>query len=437
MKRKLYDELLKWKNETNNVKPLMVLGARQVGKTYIIQEFCKNEFQNYISVNLLEDNKIVDLYNSNQNSSEKFMKLKVLLDFDIERENTILFIDEIQESEKLISELKYFCEKHNNVRVICAGSLLGVKLKRTRFSFPVGKVNMITMYPMDFEEFLWAMGKELLIDEIRKCYKDNKKMANPIHDKALDLYRIYQITGGMPESVKNMVDVKCDVIKYDRNILSNIIESYFKDMDKYVENNSEALKIERTYKSIPSQIANLANKFQYSKIVSGAKARTYETALDWLEASNIVIKSNYVTLPEIPLNGFIKLDTFKLFLNDIGILNNLLDIKYEDILLDNLSLYKGSIVENYVATQLLCNGYSLYYWQSNGKAKIDFLIYTKDGIIPIEVKAGDSIQSKSLNVYRERFNPKYSIRISTRNFGFDENKKMKSIPLYAVFCIKD
>lgn len=365
------------------------------------------------------------------------MKLKVLLDFDIERENTILFIDEIQESEKLISELKYFCEKHNNVRVICAGSLLGVKLKRTRFSFPVGKVNMITMYPMDFEEFLWAMGKELLIDEIRKCYKDNKKMANPIHDKALDLYRIYQITGGMPESVKNMVDVKCDVIKYDRNILSNIIESYFKDMDKYVENNSEALKIERTYKSIPSQIANLANKFQYSKIVSGAKARTYETALDWLEASNIVIKSNYVTLPEIPLNGFIKLDTFKLFLNDIGILNNLLDIKYEDILLDNLSLYKGSIVENYVATQLLCNGYSLYYWQSNGKAKIDFLIYTKDGIIPIEVKAGDSIQSKSLNVYRERFNPKYSIRISTRNFGFDENKKMKSIPLYAVFCIKD
>ena len=273
--------------------------------------------------------------------------------------------------------------------------------------------------------------------KLENAIKIIKKMANPIHDKALDLYRIYQITGGMPESVKNMVDVKCDVIKYDRNILSNIIESYFKDMDKYVENNSEALKIERTYKSIPSQIANLANKFQYSKIVSGAKARTYETALDWLEASNIVIKSNYVTLPEIPLNGFIKLDTFKLFLNDIGILNNLLDIKYEDILLDNLSLYKGSIVENYVATQLLCNGYSLYYWQSNGKAKIDFLIYTKDGIIPIEVKAGDSIQSKSLNVYRERFNPKYSIRISTRNFGFDENKKMKSIPLYAVFCIKD
>lgn len=434
MKRKIYDKLLEWKNNTN-FKPLMILGARQVGKTYIIQEFCKKEFKNYISINLLEDRKIVDLYNTNMNSDEKFMRLKVLLDFNIEKEDTVFFIDEIQESEKLISELKYFCEKHNHVRLICAGSLLGVKLKRTRFSFPVGKVNMITMYPMSFEEFLWAMDKDLLIQEIRKCYDNNEPMVGPLHEKALDLYRIYQITGGMPESVKNMVDVKCDVIKYDKTILSNIIDSYFKDMDKYVDNNSEALKIERTYRSIPTQLSNPSNKFQYSKIISGAKAGTYETALDWLEASNIIVKSNLVTLPEIPLTGFVKLDTFKLFLNDVGILNSLLEIKYSDILLDNISLYKGAIAENYVATQLLNNGYSLYYWQSNGKAEIDFLLYTEDGIIPVEVKAGDSIQSKSLNVYREKFNPSYSIRISTRNFGYDKGKKIKSIPLYAVFCI--
>lgn len=437
MKRKIYNELLKWKNNNNNIKPLMILGARQVGKTYIIDEFCKNEFENYIHINLFEDTKIIDLYNSNIDSDEKFTQLKVLLDFDIEKENTVFFIDEIQESEKLISELKYFCEKHNNVRIICAGSLLGVKLKRSRFSFPVGKVNMIDMYPMDFEEFLWAFGKELLIEQIKKSYEKDIELVNPIHEKALSLYKLYQITGGMPESVKNMVEVNSDVINYDTNILNNIINSYFKDMSKYVLNESEALKIERTYKSIPTQLSNESNKFQYSKIENGAKSKRYETAIDWLEASNIIYKSYLVTRPEIPLKGFVKNDTFKIFLNDIGILNNLLEIKQSDILMDNLSLYKGAITENYVANQLIQNGYSLYYWQSSGIAEIDFLLYTNDGIIPVEVKSSNSIQSKSLNIYKEKFNPKYSIRISTRNFGFDKNKKIKSVPLYAVFCIKE
>ena len=159
MKRKIYNKLLEWKNSTNK-KPLIVLGARQVGKTYIIDEFCKREFTNYIHVNLFENSQIIDLYNSDINSDDKFIQLKVLLDFDIEKEDTIFFIDEIQESEKLISELKYFCEKHNNIHIICAGSLLGVKLKRFKYSFPVGKVNMIEMYPMDFEEFLWANRKQ-------------------------------------------------------------------------------------------------------------------------------------------------------------------------------------------------------------------------------------------------------------------------------------
>ena len=289
MKRKIYNNLLEWKNNETNKKPLMVLGVRQSGKTYIIDEFCKNEFTNYIYINLLEQDNIIELYNSNLTSDEKFAQLKVLLNFDIEQNNTVIFIDEIQESEKIISELKYFCEKHNNVRIICAGSLLGVKLKRAKFSFPVGKVKMLDMYPMDFEEFLMAMNEELLIDLIKDAFTNNKKIASSIHEKALNLYRTYLITGGTPESVQNMVNTKGDYIKYDKTILKDILSSYFKDMNKYVTSETEALKISRVYNSLPTQLANNSNKFQYSKIDKNARAREYETSLDWLEASNMVL----------------------------------------------------------------------------------------------------------------------------------------------------
>ena len=434
MKRKIYSELLNWKNNVDNIKPLMVLGVRQSGKTYIIDEFCKNEYENYAYVNLFENDNVIELYNSNLTSDEKFAQLKVLLNFDFEKENSILFIDEIQESEKLISELKYFCEKHNNVRIICAGSLLGVKLKRTKFSFPVGKVKMLNLYPMDFEEFLMAMNEDMLINLIKESYVIDKPISQPLHDKAMGLYRTYLITGGMPESIKSMVSAKGDYIKYDTSVLSDILSSYFKDMDKYVTSEAEALKISRVYNSLPSQLSNLSNKFQFSKVNKGARAREYETALDWLEASNMVLVSKMIKTPEIPLMGFASNDTFKLYLSDVGILNNILKISMNDILSDNISLYKGVIAENYVANQLICNKHNLFYWQKN-TSEVDFLLYLKDGIIPVEVKASDNVRSKSLSVYYEKYKPKYMIRISTRNFGYDDEKKIKSIPLYATFCI--
>ena len=436
MKRKIYDELLKWKNNTDNVKPLMVLGVRQSGKTYIINEFCKNEYSNYVYVNLFENTNVIELYNSNLTSIEKFNRLKLLLDFDFEKEDTILFIDEIQESEKLIAELKYFQENHNNVRIICAGSLLGVKLKRSKFSFPVGKVKMLNMYPMDFEEFLVAMNQEMLIDLIKDCYKKNKQITSSIHEKALNLYRIYLITGGMPESVNNMVKTNGDYIKYDKTILTDIVSSYFKDMDKYVTNESEALRINRVYDSLPSQLSNISNKFQYSNVSKDARAREYATAIDWLEASNMVLRCKAVKTPEIPLEGFTDVDTFKLYLSDVGILNNILKLNIEDILSDNISLYKGVIVENFVANQLVCNGFDLYYYRSNNTSEVDFLLYTKNGIIPVEVKAVNATQSKSLKLYIEKFKPKYAIRISTKDFGYDPKTNIKSIPLYATFLIK-
>ena len=436
MKRKIYDELVKWKNNTDNIKPLMILGVRQCGKTYIINEFCQKEFDNYVYVNLFDNNEVVDLYNSNLNSDEKYNRLKLLLDFDIDKENVCLFIDEIQQCEALISELKYFCEKHNNVRIICAGSLLGVKLKRAKTSYPVGKVKMLTMYPMNFEEFLWAMNQELLIDTIKDCYLNNKQISSPVHEKALTLYRIYLFTGGMPESVKNMVSIKGDYIKYDSSILEDILTSYFNDMSKYVTSESEVLKIRRVYNSLPSQLSNVSNKFQYSKIEKKGKARDYDTSIDWLLASNMVLSCKCVKLPEIPLEGFVDNDIFKLYLSDVGILNSILKISISDILNDNISLYKGVIVENYVANELVSNGHNLYYYRnSNNTNEIDFLLYNEDGIIPIEIKASNNTKSKSLGNYIEQFNPKYSIRISTKDFGYDPKNKIKSIPLYSTFLL--
>ena len=433
MQRKIYQELINWKN-TNLEKPLIIIGARQIGKTYIINEFCKNEFKKYIYINLLEQPEIINIFKENINIEEKFNRMKIYLDKDIDLENTIIFFDEIQESEELISALKYFNENEKPFKIICAGSLLGVKLKRLHSSFPVGKVKMLTMYPMDFEEFLTANGSNALIEEIKKCYSQNKAMDIYLHEKALNLYRIYLCIGGMPEAIQNWLKNEKDILKFDKTIIEDIFISYLNDMNKYVLNKFEASKIEAIYKSIPSQLGNVSNKFQYGKISSVARKRDYETALNWLLSSTMVHKCCLLKKPEIPPLGFIDDDYFKLYLSDTGILQSMLQIKYNDVILDNLTQYKGIITENYVATQLVANNIPLIYWESGNLAEIDFILYNDDGIIPIEVKANDRIGSKSLNIYMNKYKPKYAIRISTKNFGFENN--IKSIPLYATFCIK-
>ena len=299
MQRKIYKELLNWKN-TDMKKPLMIIGARQIGKTYIIREFCQKEFKQNIYINLLEHPEIVKIFRQEISTSEKFNRMKIYLDIDIDVKNTIIFFDEIQESEELISSLKYFNESEEPFKIICAGSLLGVKLKRMHTSFPVGKIKMINMYPMDFEEFLIANGNKGLIDEIYKCYNSNIPMDSMLHEKALDLYRLYLCIGGMPEAIKNLLNNNKDILKFDKSIIEDIIQSYLNDMNKYVQNKSEAIKIETIYKSIPAQLGNQSNKFQYGKISSNARKRDYETALEWLLSSTMVHKCPILNKVEIP-----------------------------------------------------------------------------------------------------------------------------------------
>ena len=432
MKRKIYKDLLNWKENSIDI-PLMIIGARQIGKTYIIKEFCKNEFENYIYINLLDNPQIVDLFEQSIPTEEKFTKMQWILNKNIDLEKTIIFFDEIQLSEKLISNLKYFCESDKPFKIICAGSLLGVKINRFHSSFPVGKVKMEYMYPMDFEEFLMATSSQGLIDEIYRCYNEVIPMTNALHDKLLNLYRLYLCVGGMPQAVQKIVDVNQNIFDFDKTIVKNIIESYLNDMNQYILNNTEKSRIEAIYKSIPSQLGNVSNKFQYTKINSNARSRDYETALQWLISSTMIYKCNLLKTIQIPPKAYADEEYFKLYISDVGLLISLLEIQYNDILLDNNFLYKGNIAENYVAEQLVRNGVSLYYWKSNSDAEIDFILYNEDGLIPIEVKASDNITSKSLNSYIKKYNPKYSIRISTKNFGFENN--IKSIPLYAAFLI--
>lgn len=430
MKRKFYDTLLNWKN--NHIKtPLMVIGVRQIGKTYLIDEFCKNEFKDYIYVNLMKAPNIVRIFEENINFEDKVKKIELELNKNI-TEETIIFLDEIQESEEAICSLKFFCESTFSYKIICAGSLLGVKLNRFNSSFPVGKVKLEYMYPMDFEEFLIALDKEMWLNEIKRCYQNMESIS--IHDKLINLYRTYLCIGGMPEVVKNYIDNEENILALDKNILKDIIVSYKADMNKYIRNKAESVKIEKVYDKVPTILAKENKKFQYSDIEKNANKRDYESAVEWLISSNMVYECNLIKKVEIPLKVYLDEDYFKLYLSDVGILTSLLEINYSDILLDTDFMFKGSIAENYVAQVFKGNGIRLYYWKSSNKAEIDYLLYNDDGIIPVEVKASDNNKSKSLNVYMDKYKPKYGIRISTKNFGYENN--IKSIPLYATFLIK-
>ena len=437
MERKIYKELFKWKkNEIET--PLMIIGARQVGKTYIIKEFCKKEFDKSVYINLFENQELVEIFQRKISIFEKVQLLKLLVkdtqNIDIDFTNTVIFFDEIQESEELISSLKYFNESDVPYKIICAGSLLGVKLKRFHSSFPVGKVRMLNMYSMNFEEFLISMLGNDIIDILKEHYDKNEPLIDVMHDKLMSLYRLYLCVGGMPSSINNIIEVNKDISKYNKVIIQDIISGYLNDMKKYVTDSTETIRIGHIYRSIPSQIGNKSNKFQFTKVHNGARAKNYETAMQWLLSSNLITKISLLKTPQIPPEAFKNDEIFKLYLSDVGILNSVLNINFEQIILNREFIYKGEITENYVEHELRMNFNNIYYWKNNNTAEIDFIIYNNDGIIPIEVKAGDSIKSKSLNMYMKQYKPKYGIRISSKNFGFAQN--IKSVPLYATFLIK-
>ena len=431
MKRKLYNNLLKWKKE--NVKmPYMLIGARQTGKTYILEEFCKKEFENYVYINLDSMESMKEVFEKTIIPEQIITNIEAILNIDIYIEKTIIFIDEIQVSEKAISALKYFCESEKEYKIVCAGSLLGVKINRFKSSFPVGKVWIEYLYPMDFEEFLMAINEEKLLEMIEQSYNTMEPMINNLHEKALKLYYDYICIGGMPVAVLDYIKKEKNILKFNDEIIEMIITSYMVDMAKYTVN-VESIRNAKIYNSIPAQLGKENKKFKYSLVEKSARAREYESSLDWLISSNMLIKCNSVKTPKSPLKAYID-DSFKIYLSDMGLLRTLAKISINEIILNKNILYKGVLAENYVAEIMYAKNREIYYWQINsGMYEVDFLINMDGDIIPIEVKASDNTTSKSLNYYINRYKPKYSIRVSTKNFGFSNN--IKSIPLYAVHLI--
>ena len=434
MKRQFEEKLMEWKNNGMK-KPLMVIGARQIGKTYTIEKFINENFEEHLMFNVEKEEAVKNIFEKSIDDEEVVRELELYLNKKIDLDKTIIFFDEVQESERLITSLKYFCESSKPYKIICAGSLLGVKLKRFNSSFPVGKVEIKYMYPLNFEEFLIAVGKEMLRDKIVECYKTMSPMPKFAHDEAIRLYHEYLCVGGMPEAINNFVNNELDILKFNQNILSDIKIAYMADMNKYLENKNESVKIETVYNSIPEQLAKENKNFQYTVLEENARGRKYKSAIEWLIASKLVLMANKISKVQDPMKYFIDKNTFKLYLSDVGLLTNISEIKLNQIILDEDYIFKGVLTENYIAQEFASKEISLYYWESDGNAEVDFLLSTNDeGIIHIEVKSGINNKSKSLNVYIEQNKPKYAIRFSTRNFGFENN--IKSIPLYAVFCVK-
>ena len=431
MERKIYPELLQWKNSADR-KPLILQGARQVGKTYIVNYFAGKEYANSIYCNFEKDTGLHDFF-KDMSPASVLKKISIYKRREIVPGNTLIIFDEIQACPEAITALKYFQEEANDYHIIALGSLLGVSVNRGSFSFPVGKVQFMTLHPLDFEEYLMARGEDALIEMIRECYRTNAPLDGVFHERALEYYREYLFVGGMPEAVEEYG--KTHNTELVRIVQQTILEAYQNDMGKY-NKQSEIPKTRIVYKSISTQLAKENKKFQYKQVKQGGRASEFESAIEWLCLSGIATQVYRLEQILLPLNAYRSLSDFKFYMNDVGLCGASQNIYYEDILGENplLDHFKGGLTENYVYNQLTANRFSLCYWTSGSQAEVDFIARIDSDIIPIEVKAKINNRSRSLGIFVNQHRPRYAIRISQKNFGFENG--IKSVPLYAVFCIR-
>ncbi len=431
MYRDAMEELHRWKQKKNK-KPLVIRGARQVGKTWIMKKFGETAYINTVYINFDNNQQMKELFEKDMKTDRIITGLELYTGHKINSEETLLIFDEIQEVPKALTALKYFNENAPEYQIICAGSLLGVALHQGT-SFPVGKVEFMDLYPLSFSEFMRAMGKEQFVELIQES---NFDLATTFRQDYIDLLKYYYYVGGMPEVVSNFAD-NMD-FNEAREIQKRILMAYEQDFSKHAPNEIIP-RIRMLWNSIPSQLTKESKKFIYGLIKDGSRAKEYEMAMLWLIDCGLVHKIQRVTAPNLPLKAYADLKAFKLFMLDVGLLSCMVRLN-QSVLVDGNALFKefkGALTEQFVLQQLMTlNRIETYYWTNDrGSAEIDFLVDTGTEIVPIEVKAETNLKAKSLRTYYEKFAPSISIRTAMTDYKREE--WLLNIPLWAIEVLEN
>jgi len=426
LKRDIIQQMLTW-NENPRAKPLILQGARQVGKTTVLKQFGRSFFNGIAYFNFEKQPSLKQFFIQSKEPSEIITNLAMVNGKPIHPQQTLLIFDEIQECNEALNSLKYFAEEAPEYKIACAGSLLGVAMTRGA-SFPVGKVDFIKMYPLSFAEFLAAADPKLFafVESIEKIEPIPEVFFNPLKEKL----KMYFISGGMPEAVVALLEQQD--VGATQQVLQNILNAYTLDFSKHVDNKN-IQKIFHVWTSLPSQLAKENKKFLYRSVKTGARAREYEDALNWLVNAGLVFKIHASAKPALPLSAYDDLSSFKVYMQDVGLLRRLSQLDPTVYGEGNrlLTEFKGALAENFILSGLIRKFEDMpRYWRSGNKAEIDFLIQYKNRIIPIEVKSDENIRSKSLSVYRNHFNPDLSIRFSLRNLNSSDG--FINLPLFLV-----
>lgn len=431
MERTLIHELLVWK-EKENRKPLILKGVRQCGKTYLLKDFGNRYYDTVAYFNFEETDSLISVFEKDYDTKRIILELELFLGKSIKPGTTLIVLDEIQECGRALTAMKYFCENAPEYHIVCAGSLLGIALHK-QLSFPVGKVDFLTLYPMSFSEFLRACGSETLADYVEN-FKKGDAVPEPIGDKLTTFLRQYYITGGMPEVVSTWQ--KTNNIEEVERVQQNIINSYELDFAKHAPI-KDFPKLTAIWRSIPEQLAKENTKFIFSHVKKGWRSKDLEDALEWLIAAGLVYKVCKIEKPFIPLSSYADDTSFKLYMADIGILRKLSKLPYEVILdaTPNYKEFKGSLSENYVLCELVKSvDDTLYYWSSGNTAEVDFILQSSSEIVPVEVKSERNVKARSLAEYRKKYTPKYSVKTSMRNETNGE--EVLNIPLYLISALE-
>lgn len=429
MQRFLMDELVKWKNKANR-KPLILKGARQVGKTWLMKEFGRVYFEKCAYVSFYNNQRMKRVFEEDYDIQRIITNINIETHVEVTPGNTLIILDEIQEAPKAIEALKYFCENASEYAVVAAGSLLGVAI-HAGISFPVGKVDTLELHPMNFREFLRAIGEKELEELL---VKGDFSLITDFKEKYAFALKNYYYVGGMPEVVQFYTEHK----DYDevRNLQKAILEQYENDFGKHTGVN-ELPRIRMVWNSIPLQLAKENKKFFFGKIREGARAKDFEVAIEWLQDCGLIKKVYKVSKPAMPLKAYIDFSAFKLYMLDVGLLGALSELDAESILEGNEIFveFKGALTEQYVLQQLVSDTEFIPYYYSGEKStyEVDFLIQKGKDVVPIEVKAEDNLRAQSLRVYCEKYKPTYAVKTSMASYK--EQEWMVNIPLYAIFKI--